>query len=188
MVARGIVPFALGTDTAGSGRVPAAMNNIVGLKPTRGWLSATGVVPACRTLDCVSVLALTVEDAEVVANIAGGFDSADAYSRMPSASAPAALSDRPRFGVPQEPEFFGDMEAAAMYERALGMARSLGAELVRIDFSPFLELSALLYEGSWVAERFVSPGAALAIQPRHGSSDCACPCGEGSQLHRSRHL
>ncbi len=165
VVARGIVPFALGTDTAGSGRVPAAMNNIVGLKPTRGWLSATGVVPACRTLDCVSVLALTVEDAEVVANIAGGFDSADAYSRMPTASAPAALSDRPRFGVPQEPEFFGDMEAAAMYERALGMARSLGAELVRIDFSPFLELSALLYEGSWVAERFVTLEPLLRSNP-----------------------
>jgi allophanate hydrolase len=165
VVARGIVPFALGTDTAGSGRIPAAMNNIVGLKPTRGWLSATGVVPACRTLDCVSVLALTVEDAEVVANIAGGFDSADPYSRVQSASAPAALSDQPRFGVPREPEFFGDAEAAGMYERALGMARSLGAELVRIDFSPFLELSALLYEGSWVAERFVTLEPLLRCNP-----------------------
>jgi allophanate hydrolase len=165
VVARGIVPFALGTDTAGSGRVPAGMNNIVGLKPTRGWLPATGVVPACRTLDCVSVLALTVEDAELVANIAGGFDSSDPYSRVPSASAPAALPDRPRFGVPQEPEFFGDVEAAAMYERALGMARCLGAELVRIDFSPFLELSALLYEGSWVAERFVTLEPLLRCDP-----------------------
>jgi allophanate hydrolase len=165
VVARGIVPFALGTDTAGSGRVPAGMNNIVGLKPTRGWLSATGVVPACRTLDCVSVLALTVEDAELVANIAGGFDTADVYSRLPSASAPAGLPDRPRFGVPQKPEFFGDLEAAAMYERALDMARSLGAELVHIDFSPFLELSALLYEGPWVAERFVTLEPLLRRDP-----------------------
>jgi allophanate hydrolase len=165
VVARGVVPFALGTDTAGSGRVPAGMNNIVGLKPTRGWLPATGVVPACRTLDCVSVLALTVEDAELVANIAGGFDSTDAYSRLPSTSAPAALPERPRFGVPQEPEFFGDLKATAAYERALEMARRLGAELVRIDFSPFLELSALLYESSWVAERFVTLEPLLRCDP-----------------------
>jgi allophanate hydrolase len=165
VVARGIVPFALGTDTAGSGRVPAGLNNIVGLKPTRGWLPVTGVVPACRTLDCVSILALTVEDAELVANIAGGFDTADAYSRLPSGTAPAALPDRPRLGVPQKPEFFGDGEAAAVYERALAMARSLGAELVRIDFSPFLELSALLYEGPWVAERFVTLEPLLRRDP-----------------------
>jgi allophanate hydrolase len=165
LVARGIVPFALGTDTAGSGRVPAAMNNIVGLKPTRGWLSTTGVVPACRTLDCVSVLALTVEDAEVVANIAGAFDSSDAYSRVPSASAPAAMPERPRFGIPREPEFFGDVEAAAMYERALGMAQSLGAELIRIDFKPFFELSALLYGSSWVAERLVTLDPLLRSNP-----------------------
>jgi allophanate hydrolase len=165
VVARGFVPFALGTDTAGSGRVPAGLNNIVGLKPTRGWLSATGVVPACRTLDCVSVLALTVEDAELVANIAGGFDPTDAYSRVPSASAPAALPDRPRFGVPQEPEFFGDGEAAAMYARSLDMARGLGVELVPIDFSPFLELSALLYDGSWVAERLVTLEPLLRSHP-----------------------
>src|SRR5580693_4717814 len=84
-VAAGLVSFALGTDTAGSGRVPAAFNNLVGLKPTRGWLSTRGVVPACRSLDCVSVLALTVEDAGEVTRVAGGFDSADPYSRMPRA-------------------------------------------------------------------------------------------------------
>ena len=155
-VARGIIPFALGTDTAGSGRVPAGMNNIVGLKPTRGWLSTTGVVPACRTLDCVSVLALTVEDAELVASIAAGFDASDAYSRIWPASAPVEFVDRPRLGVPQKLEFYGDVEAARIYERVLSMMRDMGAEIVPIDFTHFLELAALLYEGPWVAERFAA--------------------------------
>ena len=154
VVARGIVPFALGTDTAGSGRVPAGMNNIVGLKPTRGWLPTTGVVPACRTLDCVSIFALTVEDAACVANIAAGFDTNDAYSRVSSISAPVGFSERPRFGVPEDPEFFGDAEAEIAYERALRIARQMGAEIVPVDFAPFAALASLLYEGPWVAERF----------------------------------
>ncbi|NYF80795.1 allophanate hydrolase [Granulicella arctica] len=154
VVARGIVPFALGTDTAGSGRVPAGMNNIVGLKPTRGWLPTTGVVPACRTLDCVSVLALTVQDAEYIADIAAGFDNRDAYSRVRSKSAPIGFPARPRFGVPQSPEFFGDTEAADAYARALAIAQEMGAEIVPLDFALFSELASLLYEGPWVAERF----------------------------------
>jgi allophanate hydrolase len=154
VVARGIVPFALGTDTAGSGRVPAGMNNIVGLKPTRGWLPITGIVPACRTLDCVSILALTVEDVAYIADIAAGFDTNDAYSRVPSISAPVGFSERPRFGVPQDPEFFGDAEAAKAYARALRMAQEMGAEIVPVDFAPFSALASLLYEGPWVAERF----------------------------------
>ena len=154
VVARGIVPFALGTDTAGSGRIPAGMNNIVGLKPTRGWLPTTGLVPACRTLDCVSILALTVEDAACVANIAAGFDTNDPYSRVPSISAPVGFPERPRFGVPQDPEFFGDVEAAMAYARALRTAQEMGAEIVPIDFAPFSALALLLYEGPWVAERF----------------------------------
>src|SRR5580700_10276363 len=88
VVARGVVPFALGTDTAGSGRVPAGFNNIVGLKPTRGWCSTSGVVPACRTLDCVSVLALTVTDAEFVVSTMAGFDESDPYSRSQPLTAP----------------------------------------------------------------------------------------------------
>jgi allophanate hydrolase len=154
VVARGIVPFALGTDTAGSGRIPAGMNNIVGLKPTRGWLPTTGVVPACRTLDCVSIFALTVEDAECVAEIAAGFDERDAYSRVQSKSAPLGFPLKPRFGVPMSPEFSGDAEAASAYHRALDVAREMGAEIVPLDFAPFSELAALLYEGPWVAERF----------------------------------
>ncbi len=154
VVARGIVPFALGTDTAGSGRVPAGMNNIVGLKPTRGWLPITGVVPACRTLDCVSIFAMTVEDAAYIANIAAGFDTNDAYSRMPSILAPVGFPERPRLGVPQDPEFFGDSEASMAYARALRIAQQMGAEIVPIDFAPFSALASLLYEGPWVAERF----------------------------------
>lgn len=165
VVARGLVPFALGTDTAGSGRVPAGMNNIVGLKPTRGWLSTAGVVPACRTLDCVSVLALTVEDAACIANIAGGFDQDDPYSRSSSISAPLGFPQRPRFGVPVSPEFFGDAQAAAMFDRALAVAEEMGVELVDIDFAPFAALAALLYEGPWVAERFATVEALWRLHP-----------------------
>jgi len=154
VVARGIVPFALGTDTAGSGRVPAGMNNIVGLKPTRGWLPTTGVVPACRTLDCVSIFALTVHDAEFIADIAGGFDSLDAYSRVQSKYAPVGFPEKPRLGIPQSPEFFGDAEAASSYARAIAIAQEMGAEIVPLDFALFSELASLLYEGPWVAERF----------------------------------
>jgi allophanate hydrolase len=154
VVARGIVPFALGTDTAGSGRVPAGMNNIVGLKPTRGWLPTTGVVPACRTLDCVSIFALTVHDAEFIADIAAGFDSLDAYSRVQSKSAPVGFPTKPRLGIPQSPEFFGDTEASNSYARAIDLAREMGAEIVPLDFALFSELASLLYEGPWVAERF----------------------------------
>ncbi len=156
VVARGLVPFALGTDTAGSGRVPAGLNNIVGMKPTRGWLSTHGVVPACRTLDCVSILALTVDDAELVATIAGAFDEADAYSRTEAATGPVGFADRPRFAVPLAPEFFGDTEAELAFARALEHARTMGAEIVPIDFTPFSELAGLLYQGPWVAERFAA--------------------------------
>jgi allophanate hydrolase len=154
VVARGIVPFALGTDTAGSGRVPAGLNNIVGLKPTCGWLPTTGVVPACRSLDCVSILALTVGDAEQVAAIAAGYDATDAYSRLSSTCAPLGFSDRPRFGVPREPEFFGDREAAMAFQRTLNMLHEMGAEVIPVDFAPFSALADLLYDGPWVAERF----------------------------------
>jgi allophanate hydrolase len=156
VVARGLVAFALGTDTAGSGRVPAGFNNIVGLKPTKGWLSTSGLVPACRSLDCISVFALTVADAQVVANIAGGYDASDAYSRQNPYSAKVGMPASPRLAVPAAPEFFGDTQNQAVYEQALGKLRELGAELVEIDFSPFRELAEQLYYGSWVAERTVA--------------------------------
>ena len=153
VVARGLAAFSLGTDTAGSGRVPAGFNNIVGLKPTRGWLSAAGVVPACRTLDCVSVFALTVDDALRVADIAGGYDARDPYAARAGRHVPPA---RPRFAVPDKLEFHGDAEAEAAFDAALLEVRATGAELRTVDFSPYAELAALLYQGPWVAERFAA--------------------------------
>ncbi|MCK0714504.1 allophanate hydrolase [Chromohalobacter sarecensis] len=152
VVARGLVPFALGTDTAGSGRVPAGFNNIVGLKPTRGWLSTKGVVPACRTLDCVSAFALTVDDAWAVAEVAGGYDEEDPYARCNPMTAPVGMAEKPRLAIPETLEFCGDTAMQAAFEEARERL-SLLAEMVTIDFSPFQELAALLYQGPWVAER-----------------------------------
>ncbi|MBW4934210.1 allophanate hydrolase [Marinobacter sp. F4206] len=159
VVARGLVPFALGTDTAGSGRVPAGLNNLVGLKPTKGLFSIKGVVPACRSLDCVSVFALTVNDAGDVAEVLSGFDPDDAFSRnLPESlplNAPAIRRPGPirRLAVPEHPNWFGDQQAEAAWHTALGQWRLQDIELVPMDFSPMLELAALLYEGPWVAER-----------------------------------
>lgn len=165
VVARGFVPFALGTDTAGSGRVPAGFNNIVGLKPTRGWFSTVGVVPACRTLDCVSILALTVADADFVASIMAGFDEGDPYSRAQPVTAPLSFAEPLRVAVPIAPEFFGDNEAALAFGKALESARTLGARIVPIDFEPFLELATMLYNGPWVAERLSAAADFLKCQP-----------------------
>ena len=154
-VARGIVSFALGTDTAGSGRVPAALNDIVGLKPSLGAISASGVVPACRTLDTVSIFATTVEDAWTAYRAAAAFDAGDPYSRAvpapPLAAAPPAL----RVGVPDAAtrEFFGDAARARAFDAAVARLAGLGAEIVELDFTPFFEVAEMLYEGAWVAER-----------------------------------
>ncbi len=135
VLARGLVAFSLGTDTAGSGRVPAGFNNIVGLKPTKGWLSASGVVPACRLNDTISVFALTVEDAFTVTELAGGYDGTDAYSRCHPASAPAALPAKPRFAIPSDPTFFADAAAQTAWQHALVELEATGATLHPIDFS-----------------------------------------------------
>ena len=157
VVARGLVPFALGTDTAGSGRVPAGLNNIVGLKPTRGAVSGTGVVPACRTLDCVSVMSLTVGDARAVYAVAAGDDPADAYSRRaPADAAGRRMPAHPRFGIPARPEFHGDHRSEAAWQAALGAIDALGATCVPIDFAVLDQVAALLYEGPWVAERYAA--------------------------------
>jgi len=156
VVARGIAAFSLGTDTAGSGRVPAGFNNIVGLKPTKGWLSTAGVVPACRTLDCVSIFALTVDDAEKVAFVAGCYDDADPYSRSMPAGAALPWAKSPRLAIPASLEFFGDAQAAAVFDDAVRALRADGAQVEAIDFAPFSELAALLYQGPWVAERFAA--------------------------------
>ena len=155
-VAAGLVAFALGTDTAGSGRVPAAYNNIIGVKPTRGLLSTRGVVPACRSLDCVSIFAHTAGDGLDVLRVVAEFDSEDDYSRH---EIPLRLAETaPRFGVlaPSEREFFGDTESARLYERAIERLAALGAAPVEIDFAPFRKAGALLYEGAFVAERLAA--------------------------------
>ena len=157
-VAAGLVSFALGTDTAGSGRVPAAFNNLVGLKPTKGLISTRGVVPACRTQDVVSVLSLTVDDAAKVAKVVCQYDDMDPYARagIPSFAvevAPSAL----RVGVPVQPgPFFGDTAYEALYNAAVDRMAGLGAEIIRIDYGPFAEAAEMLYAGPWVAERLAA--------------------------------
>lgn len=150
VVARGLVSFALGTDTAGSGRVPAGLNNIVGLKPTRGWLPTRGVVPACRSLDCVSIFALTCDDAAEVARCAAGFDADDPFSRRPQPSPVARVT---RVGVVQPLEFFGDNAQERAFARAREQLGEFGVELVDVDAGVLLDAARLLYEGPWVAER-----------------------------------
>jgi allophanate hydrolase len=153
-VAAGMVSFALGTDTAGSGRVPAAFNNIVGHKPTRGLVSNRGVFPACRSLDCVSILAGSCNDLQTVFDVIAGFDLNDPYSRQRPKYG-TAFPEAFRFGILplSQREFFGDVEAAALYEKAIETARACGGEPVEFDFTPFAQAAALLYRGPWVAER-----------------------------------
>jgi urea carboxylase / allophanate hydrolase len=160
-VARGVVPFSLGTDTAGSGRVPAGLNNIYGLKPTRGAISAQDVVPACRSLDCVSIFALVAEDAELVLSIAEGFDEKDAYSRTrpttrPSTGFGASSPAAPKFAVCKDPQWFGDDQQAAAYEAALVRTSNLGWEVAPVNFEKLFALAQLLYDGPWVAERYAA--------------------------------
>lgn len=169
-VSAGLVSFSLGTDTAGSGRVPAGFNNIVGVKPTKGLFSTRGVVPACRTLDCVSVFALTTEDGAAVRDVMAGFDPEDGYSRRAPADARRhGVPDLAglRFGVPTGAylKFFGDDAYQAAFHLAVEDVKSLGAALVEIDFAPFAETASLLYDGPWVAERYVALRAFLEKSP-----------------------
>lgn len=162
VVSRGDVPFALGTDTAGSGRVPAGFNNIVGLKPTPGRVGTSGVVPACRSLDCVSVFALTVADAARVLALIEGPDPTDAYSAF-SPSSPAWPA-RLRIGVPSGPTV--DAAFREPWEAALRQARALGHELVEFDFGPLHRTADLLYGGPWLAERHAAVQALLEREPQ----------------------
>lgn len=153
VVARGFVPFALGTDTAGSGRVPAAFNNIVGLKPTKGRFSNRGLLPACKSLDCISIFALTVVDADLVANVLEAYDSLDIYSRNHPKNVPAHFSSKLKFAIPEKLNFFGDEQAEKAFQQTVQLIKSLNAEITKIDFTDFEQLAAQLYQGSWVAER-----------------------------------
>jgi allophanate hydrolase len=163
-VAAGLVDFALGTDTAGSGRVPAAFNNLVGFKPTRGSWSAAGLVPACRTLDCITVLARTVEEASQVDKVVRDFDPNDPYSRMP---VDLKRRSRKRIGIlpAEEREFFGDEEYAWLYDAAVERAASLGWILEEFDYRPFRDAANLLYQGPWVAERYSAARSILETDP-----------------------
>ncbi len=170
-VSLGLVSFALGTDTAGSGRVPAAMNNIVGLKPTLGVLSSRGVVPACRSLDTISIFALNPEDCGTVFDQAVGFDDGDPYSRpnpfSNSKRVRGVATGGLRLGVPPADalEFFGDTQLQKLFANTLDHWRDLGAELVEIDFAPFAEAASLLYQGPWVAERYLATQSILQRDP-----------------------
>jgi allophanate hydrolase len=166
-VSAGLVPLALGTDTAGSGRVPAMLNNIVGLKPSLGLISNAGLVPACRTLDCISVFSLTVDDAMTALTAMAGPDDADPYSRDRPLGAMSAFPGQLRLGVPRNGQliFFGDRAAEKAYGETLKRWTQLGATLVEFDLEPFYETARLLYEGPWVAERYLVIRDLLASSP-----------------------
>ncbi|MGY5449604.1 allophanate hydrolase [Agarivorans sp. MS3-6] len=163
-VATGQVCFSLGTDTAGSGRVPAALNNILGLKATKGLVSCSGVVPACKSLDCVTIFAHTSDDLNVLLEVAGQYDSSDCYARQNRDSNHAGLYLAAKeltgykIAVPQaeQLEFFGNQDTQSLFAESLNKLQQLGAELVEIDFEPFLTAAKLLYEGPWVAERYAA--------------------------------
>jgi allophanate hydrolase len=165
-LANGLCSFALGTDTAGSGRVPASLNNLVGMKPTRGVLSNSGLVPACKTLDCISIFALTTDDALKVFEVASTFDPTDAYAR-PDAPVPVkALTDL-TVGIPRadQLDFFGDSSAAALFAQSVERVKNLGIATKEIDLQPFLKAALLLYEGPWVAERYAGIEELITTQP-----------------------
>jgi allophanate hydrolase len=164
-VAAGLVAFALGTDTAGSGRVPAAFNHLVGLKPTKGRWSTRGVVPACRSLDCVTVLSSTVADAVRVDEVAAGFDAADPYSRHAPERKSSRTPDMFRVGVAGRLEWFSDGQSKRLYEAAVNRVIAMGGLLVEIDMAPLSAAARLLYYGPWVAERTVAIERSLAANP-----------------------
>jgi allophanate hydrolase len=170
VVALGQVCFALGTDTGGSGRVPAAFNNIVGLKPTIGVISTRGLVPNCRSLDCVSVFARSVPDALAVAETMRSFDAGNPFSRRAPPDCAFCCSEAPsrfRFGVPRasDLEFFGNAEAAQLFKSGVAQLEQLGGDQVAIAFEPFREAGRLLFDGPWIAERAAAVGGFVASRP-----------------------
>ena len=162
-VAAGLCAFSLGTDTAGSGRVPAAFQELIGWKPTRGLLSNRGVVPACRSLDCISIFANCAADALLVSDVVGIYDPADAFSREVSPTGRIGASFR--FGVPRTLDFAGDPDTPGLYLAAVGRMEMLGGIAVEIDLTPFTEAAKLLYEGPWVAERWAAVGEFIETHP-----------------------
>ena len=166
-VAAGLVAFSLGTDTAGSGRVPAALNGLVGLKPTKGRWSTSGLVPACRSIDCISVFTHDVEDAVVVDAAVAGFDPADVYSRRPPDAAAAPLGAPFRVGVPRHEQLVwaGDPQSPGLFAAAVARVQAMGGAVVEVDIEPLLAAARLLYQGPWVAERTAAIEALLIETP-----------------------
>ena len=174
LVGRGIVPVALGTDTAGSGRVPASLNNLIGLKPTKGLISCSGVVPACKSLDCVSIFLLNLEDAQLVFSVLAKSDGDNyEYSRQLPENPLLSFPNRPRLGVPTTSTslWYGEKENAKLYKSAVGMFSDLGAEIVPVDMSLLIDLAKCLYEGPWVAERYTAIKDFLKTNPSQDSLD-----------------
>ncbi len=165
VVAAGVVPLALGSDTAGSGRVPAAFNHLIGFKPTRGRWSTRGLVPACRSLDCISTLTRNATDAALVDAVLTHFDAEDAFARRPPSQAPSIGAEF-RFGIPQAAQL-ADLapEDARCYAAASAAAQAIGGRPVTVDVAPLIEAARLLYGGPWVAERTVVAEAVLAENP-----------------------
>jgi len=169
-VALGVASFALGTDTAGSGRVPAALNNLVGLKASKGLISTAGVLPACRTLDCVTTFTATAREASQLLALTAKLDPRDEYSRRNPSWNDGSAFGAPRafrFGVPraQDLEFFGCVEGPLLFGDAIDRLKTLGGEAVELDLSPFIEAARLLYEGPWVAERYSVAGELMEQNP-----------------------
>jgi len=166
-VGAGIAAFSLGTDTAGSGRIPAGLNGIVGLKPSLGMLSATGMMPACRTLDTISIFAARTADAALTASVAQAYDAADFMSRQLPMAGVSPVGKTFTVGVPLPAQrlFFGDTAAQQAYENDLATLASLGGEIKEIDFEPFYAVARLLYEGPWVAERYHAVRSLIESNP-----------------------
>lgn len=162
-VAAGICAFSLGTDTAGSGRVPAAFQELLGWKPTRGLVSTRGVVPACRSLDCVSVFARSPAEASWILRVIAHPDPLDIFSTFIQQK--PRFASRFRFGIPADPDFDGDPDTPGLYREAVARLESLGGTAVVVDLAPFLEAARLLYEGPWVAERWAGVGDFVATHP-----------------------
>lgn len=172
VVADGIVPLALGTDTAGSGRVPAALNNLIGLKPTRGALSCQGVVPACKSLDCVSIFALNLTDAERAFKIVCQEDELnDEYSRKYPTNPLQKFQTDATIAIPKDIPWFGETKNPHLYANAIESLKKTGANVITVDFEPLLELARCLYEGPWVAERYAATKGFFDSNPPEDSLD-----------------
>lgn len=172
VVARGVVPLSLGTDTAGSGRVPAALNNLIGLKPSLGVFSCSGVVPACKSLDCVSIFSLTLGDAQKAFQVMAKPDlNNDEYSRPLPANPLLKYGKKPKIAIPETVPWYGEKENPKLYQAAIENLAKTGAEIVKIDFTDLLDLAKCLYEGAWVAERYAATKDFLATDPPKDSLD-----------------